>query len=290
MMAETPQETRIIRADAVATGHQLITPGGTAQEVRELSVERDDYGVAALLVATLDDGSSVRMAASSTVSVIASDDQQTGPIDVIPAEDGTPEAVVAHAAAVHPESPLVQELAARLGKGLNIKSGSNLQDVRDLAQLLFVDLVDTDNALKVTELVTQQEFDGNFGRWKWIESCLAIAAYITAENGDTTTSEELAARLRSVDDAETDPLRAKMAATVRQRQMNEPHLYDREILKASETADDASEKEWRQLRLNTLLYLWTHGGSETLSAQELDRQINNELIAIRGLAGASPRE
>ncbi|GAA1337509.1 DUF6707 family protein [Arthrobacter roseus] len=278
-------ETRPTRASAVSAGQRLLTPSGTAQHVREITVEQDDYGVPALVTATLDDGSTVRMAASSTVRVGVEADTApaTGPVDVIPAEDGTPEAVVAHAAAVHPESPAVQELAARLGKGLNIKSGSNLQDVRDLAHVLFVELLDTDNALMVTSLVTGQDFDGNFARWKWIESCLAMAAYITYENGDFTASEEFTTRLRTIDDVETDPLKAKVAATVRQRQLNEPHLYDREIQRASAAGDDVTEKEWRVLRLYTLMYLRTHGGSETLTPQEIDRRINNELIAIRGI-------
>lgn len=285
MTAEKPQETRMTRADGVASGQTLLTPTGVPHNVHEVTVERDDYGVPAMITATLDDGSAVRMAASSTVRVGVDADAgpATGAVDVIPAEDGTPEAVVAHAAAIHPENQVVQELAARLGKGLNIKSGSNLQDVWDLAQVLFVDLSDTDNALMVTELVTGQGFDGNFARWKWIENCLAMAAYITYENGDFKASEEFATRLRTVDDAETDPLKAKVAATVRQRQLNEPTLYDREIQRASAAGEDATEKEWRALRLGTLMYLRTHGGSETLNPQELDRRINNELIAIRGI-------
>ncbi len=278
-------ETRPTRASALSADQRLLTPGGSVQQVRKITVEQDDYGVPSVITATLDDGSTVRMAASSTVRVGVEADAApvTEPVDVIPAEDGTAEAVVAHAAAVHPESPAVQELAARLSKGLNTRSGSSLQDVRDLAHVLFVELLDTDTALMVTSLVTEEDFDGNFARWKWIETCLAMAAYITYENGDFTASEEFATRLRTPGDVETDPLKAKVAATVKQRQLNEPHLYDREIQRASAAGDHVAEKEWRALRLYILMYLRTHGGSETLTPPELDRRIKNELIAIRGI-------
>lgn len=314
---------RSVRADAVAVGTRLPDPEGTVRNVTGTAVETDDYGTPMAVVAAFDNGTSVRIAFASKVrtavapgaevpftpgDVESSDPAEMGDTrpnraasassngtasagpgtgaaaDLIPAQDGTPEAVVAHAAAVHRDDAHVQELAARLARGLNFKSGSNLQDVRDLALTLFVDLADTDNALTVTSLVTDQEFDGNFGRWKWIEGCLAIAAYITFEDGNIPASEEFALRLRSVDNVETDPLKAKVAATVRQRQLNEPHLYDREITRAAASENEAAEREWRTLRLGTLMYLRTHGGSQTLSAQELDRRINNELIAVRGMS------
>ncbi len=265
-----------LAAEAVSAGRRLLLPDGQrTSEVIDAVVEPDDFGVSAVVVATLDSGETLRIATGSTVQVEAPEE--------LPgvADEGSPEALIAHVAAVHPESPRVHELAERLTRGVNFKSGSNLQDIRDLALTLYVDLSDGASALKVCDLLTDQPFDGNFGRWNLIEGCLALAAHLTYDDGDTSRAEAYAASLRTADDAETDPLKAKLAAAVRQRQLNEPNLYDREIARAA--GDPAVEKDWRVLRLSVLLYLRAHGGSETLGAESLDRRIGRELLAIRAL-------
>jgi hypothetical protein len=112
-----------------------------------------------------------------------------------------------------------------------------------------------------------------------------MAAYLTRE--DEARSEAYSEALRVADEAETDPLRAKLNARLRQRQLNDPNLYDPEILRATAAGDRSAEKDWRVLRLGALLYLRAHGGSETLSREVLDRRIANELNAVAGLASAS---
>jgi hypothetical protein len=112
-----------------------------------------------------------------------------------------------------------------------------------------------------------------------------MAAYLTRE--DSARSEAYSEALRVADEAETDPLRAKLNARLRQRQLNDPNLYDPEILRATAAGDRSAEKDWRVLRLGALLYLRAHGGSETLSREVLDRRIANELNAVAGLASAS---
>jgi hypothetical protein len=203
----------------------------------------------------------------------------------VAADDGSPEELVAQVAALHPGSGRIGELAERLARGINFKSGSNLQDLHDLALTLFVDRGDTDSALKTADLLTDLGFDGNFGRWKWIESALAMAAYLTRD--DEARSAAYSAALRVADESETDPLRAKVNAAVRQRQLNNPNLYDPEILRATAAGNRGAEKDWRVLRLGVLLYLRAHGGSETLGREVLDRRIANELSAVAGLANAS---
>lgn len=265
-----------LAAEAVSAGRRLLLPDGQrTSEVIDAVVEPDDFGVSAVVIVTVDSGETLRIATGSTVQVEAPEE--------LPgvADEGSPEALIAHVAAVHPESPRVHELAERLTRGVNFKSGSNLQDIRNLALTLYVDLSDGASALKVCDLLTDQPFDGNFGRWNLIEGCLALAAHLTYDDGDTSRAEAYAASLRTADDAETDPLKAKLAAAVRQRQLNEPNLYDREIARAA--GDPAVEKDWRVLRLSVLLYLRAHGGSETLGAESLDRRIGRELLAIRAL-------
>ena len=280
-MIDSDVDSRVqpLAAEAVSAGRKILLPGGErTSEVVETAVEHDDFGVPAIVVATLESGETVRIATGSTVQAEAPDE-----LAHIVTDEGSPEALVAHVAAIHAESPRVNELAERLTRGVNFKSGSSLQDIRDLALTLYVDLSDATSALRVCDLLTDQPFDGNFGRWNLIEGCLALAAHLTQDDGDGSRAAGYSAALRTADDAETDPLKAKLAAAVRQRQLNEPNLYDREI--ARSTKDPAAEKDWRGLRLTVLLYLRAHGGSETLGAEALDRRIGHELLAIRALNG-----
>lgn len=282
----------IVKAEAVTRGNKFLTRNRThSAAVVSTAVELDDFGTPALIIATLEDGTTVRIAHGSTIRVVSNRPKlikgtalALDDLELIPAEEGTPEAVIVAVARAHPDRPRIQRIAARLSRGLNTKAGSNLQDVRDLAHTLFVDLDDRENALTVCRLITDLPFDGNFGRWKWIQSALALAAYISYEAGNLAEAEGFARALRAPDDAgDADPFRAKMNATVRQRQMNEPNLYDKEIHRAMAAVDKAAERDWRVLRLGVLMFLRAHGGSETLDPPELDRRIRNELVAIRAL-------
>ena len=286
-MPESQPDTYTFRVNAelLAPGQKLVLSDASLAPVSGTSVEEDDFGTPALVIAKLQDGRTVRLAHGSAVRVQAPAPagDPAAAVRHIPAMEDNSRAVLAAAAEAHPESTVVQELAGRLGRGLNVKSGSNLQDVRDLAHTLYVDLADSENALKVCNIITSLPFDGNFGRWNWIQSALALAAHITNEAGDTESSAAYAQAVRSADASESDPFKAKLAAELLQRQLNEPNLYDREIHRATEASDDRGERDWRVLRLNALLYLRAHGGSQTLSDGELERRIRNELIAVRGL-------
>lgn len=274
-MAEADE--RSIPAGSVTAGHQVQLGDGRRGRVLDSRVEYDDFGTPALVVADLEDGGQLRIAFGSTVTVSGGADIPA----LIPADEATPEGVVAAVAVVYPDEPVLQRCAERLSRGLNFKSGSSLQDVRDLAHILFLDVGDEKRALQVADLITDQPFDGNFGRWTWIEQCLALAAQITRSFGDDARAARYATALRSADDAETDPLKAKVSAELRQRRLNEPNLYDREIARAAANVDQKAERDWRLLRLGVLMYLRAHGGSETLSDAELGRRINNELVAVR---------
>ncbi|TDK24807.1 hypothetical protein E2F48_13475 [Arthrobacter crusticola] len=283
-MEKDTLQARPVAAEVLAAGQRIALPDGSGYvEVGSVDIESDDFGVPAVVVATLAGGRTLRIASGSVVSVEA-----VGGAPLVPAvaaDDGSPEELVAQVAALHPGSDRISELAERLARGINFKSGSNLQDLHDLALTLFVDRGDTDSALRTADLLTDLGFDGNFGRWKWIESALAMAAYLTRD--DEARSAAYSVALRVADESETDPLRAKVNAAVRQRQLNNPNLYDPEILRATAAGNRAAEKDWRVLRFGVLLYLRAHGGSETLSRDVLDRRIANELSAVAGLASAS---
>ena len=288
-MSESQPESYTFRVNAelLSPGQKLVPGDGAAAPLAPVagtSLEDDDFGTPALVIVKLEDGETVRLAYASSVRVLAPapEGSPSDAVRQIPSEEDNAAEILSAAAAAHPENAAVQEITSRLERGLNVKSGSNLQDVRDLAHLLFVDLGDADNALKVCNIITGLPFDGNFGRWNWIQGTLALAAHITHEAGDDESAAAYSQAVRAADASETDPLKAKLAAELLQRQLNEPNLYDREIHRAAEAGNADSEREWRILRLNSLLYLRAHGGSQTLSDAELERRIRTELIAVRG--------
>ncbi|MEA5454933.1 DUF6707 family protein [Sinomonas sp. JGH33] len=200
---------------------------------------------------------------------------------LIPRPEGNPEDLIRHIDAVHPGRNTVHQLSERLAKGINVKSGACLQDLRDLAYELFVGQNDAENALKVADLLAVVPFDGNPGRWSSVESGLSLAAHLARERGDGERAAAYSELLRAPETAETDPFRAQMAARVRQRTLNEPNLYDKEVTRAAEAGDDKEERSWRVLRLAALLHLRAHGGSEAFDDAELDRRIRIELDAVK---------
>ncbi len=209
----------------------------------------------------------------------------TGPsaeeLALIPEPDGTPEAVVRAAAADHKGKNGVQVLSERLAKGINTKSGSCLRDLSDLAFDLCIVLRDPDHALAVADLLNVLPFDGNLDRWASIERALALSSFICREAGQAERAAVYEKLLRAPESQEEDPFKARINARVRQRSLNEPNLYDKEIFRAIDNGNHEAEREWRFLRLEALMFLRAHGGSKTIGEEELARRIGNELESVR---------
>ncbi|KUM34481.1 DUF6707 family protein [Arthrobacter sp. EpRS71] len=314
------------QAGDLQPGDFVFPPGdGPAEEIRTIEVQNDDFGVAALLLVTMVDGGTVRIAVGSSVPVgdgvaagsgDASDpgnpdsstpaepdaEAQAGPavvvpprpqtppaytgpsaeeLALIPEPDGTPEAVVRAAAADHKGKNGVQVLSERLAKGINTKSGSCLRDLSDLAFDLCIVLRDPDHALAVADLLNVLPFDGNLDRWASIERALALSSFICREAGQSDRAAVYEKLLRAPESQEEDPFKARINARVRQRSLNEPNLYDKEIFRAIDNGNHEAEREWRFLRLEALMFLRAHGGSKTIGEEELARRIGNELESVR---------
>ncbi|HET6269600.1 MAG TPA: DUF6707 family protein [Arthrobacter sp.] len=325
-----------------AGDHLLLPDGNRSAEIQRVDVETDDFGMPAMILATLTGGGVVRVAAGSTVRITvpepAADPAETtetpgaaeaapgpsagdapaaqaseplpeedgsaaaapavvlpplpaappaasGPsaadLALIPAPAGTPESVVEAVAEAHPGALAVVLLSERLAKGINTKSGSCLKDLSDLAHELFIALKDAENALAVADLLNVLPFDGNPGRWASVEASLALSSYICRQLGQGERAAVYEKFLRTPEAMETDPFKARINAKVRQRSLNEPNLYDKEIFRAIDNSNPDAERDWRLLRLEALLFLRAHGGSETIGAPELERRIGNELESVR---------
>lgn len=315
------------QAGALQSGDHLILPGGdSSAQLQAVDLEKDDFGAPALIIATLSDGATLRIAVGSSVLVAESpaaslqlvkhpdeedDDATAAPavvvpplpptlpanlpgsaevsaspateeeLALIPEPEGTPESVVQTAAEAHPDAEGVLLLSERLVKGINTKSGSCLKDLSDLAHELFILLKDPENALAVADLLNVLPYDGNPGRWSSVEAALALSSYICRQTGQEERADVYEKLLRAPDSQESDPFKARVNARVRQRSLNEPNLYDKEIFRSIDNSNREAEREWRFLRLQALLFLRAHGGSETIGGPELTRRISNELEAVR---------
>ncbi|HJW00137.1 MAG TPA: DUF6707 family protein [Arthrobacter sp.] len=308
------------QAGSLTTGDELLLPDGErSAEIQHVEIEQDDFGTPALVLASLSGGGTVRIAAGSSVKVLDATPDAVAQLPVagnpaaeaeaveapavvvpplpdippgagrpseeelalIPAPQGTPEAVVEAAAESHPDSEGVMLLADRLAKGINVKSGSCLKDLSDLAHELFITLKDPEGSLAVADLLNVLPYDGNPGRWASVEASLALSSYVCRQDGQVDRAEVYEKLLRTPETQETDPFKARMNAKVRQRSLNEPNLYDKEIFRSIDNSNHEAEREWRLLRLESLLFLRAHGGSETIGAGELQRRISNELEAVR---------
>jgi hypothetical protein len=278
---------RSVKSQQVQAGDRFLTrQGDPSSPVTQTRTVRDDFGTPALVVATLADGREVRIAHNSTIRVRT---RRPAPAldvatDLAPVGEGTPEATVVEVAQLHPDNQHVLSVASKLSRGINLRSGSQLEDIDTLAHHLFIDLDDSDGALRLTSLLTDLPYDGAMGRWKSIESSLALAATIHFHRGEDAEARAAAVRLAEPDESEKDPIRAQRTAEIRQRQLNEPNLYDREILRAEAAADLRGERQWREARLATLMYLRARGGSETFTTEELDRRVHREVETLRALA------
>ncbi|MCI0143937.1 hypothetical protein KNN17_20460 [Arthrobacter bambusae] len=247
-------------------------PGDAPDAVTSDGGDSPDEGVPAVVVPPLP-------ALAPTVSRAAGPDPAQ--LALIPEPTGSPEDVVAAAAEVHPGRNGVAVLSERLVKGINTKSGSCLRDLSDLAHDLFIELRDPDHALAVADILNVLPYDGNRDRWMSVERSLALSSFICRELGQPERADVYDQLLQAPDTVETDPFKARIAAKVRQRALNEPNLYDKEIFRSIDNGNRDAEREWRLLRLETLLFLRSHGGSNTIGVGELDHRIANELEAVR---------
>ncbi|MEZ2390358.1 DUF6707 family protein [bacterium RCC_150] len=318
------QQYREKQAGALQIGDYLYLPGeGPAEEITQIHLEQDDFGVPAIVLVTTVDGARVRIAIGSNVpigeavsepaivepaGVVPDGDAPTdaepavvvppmpaaapkvsgppGPtpaqLALIPEPTDSPENLVAAAAEAHPGRNGVAVLSDRLVKGINTKSGSCLRDLSDLAHDLFIELRDPDHALAIADILNVLPYDGNRDRWMSVERSLALSSFICRELGQPGRADVYDQLLKAPEGLETDPFKARIAAKVRQRGLNEPNLYDKEIFRSIDNGNRDAEREWRLLRLEALLFLRSHGGSDTIGTGELDHRIQNELDAVRG--------
>ncbi|MFK0073748.1 DUF6707 family protein [Arthrobacter woluwensis] len=318
-----------LAAGLITKGVRVVLPdGGLSPQVQAVVTEDDDLGNPLQNRLMFDDGTSLRVALTATVLVVAGAGAGlpvgaaavAGPEDVkaeppagaaetasglvvppppaplpapeedaavrearekIPAPELTPEQLIEDLAEQYPGRAGLQNLAERLAKGINVKSGSCLADLRAFSQDLFLEHQDAEGALAVADLLNVLPFDGNPARWTHTEASLALSSYIADQLGDRDRAERYRLLLKAPEGQSLDPFRSRLEAKIRQRRLNEPNLYDKEVFRAMDSGNHEAEREWRILRLESLLHLMAHGGSQTLAPDEVERRVRLELDLIR---------
>lgn len=293
MAKTTGAYLRHLKAQDVNPGDMFLTRRGeTAPPVKSLRTVRDDFGTPALVVATLEGGREVKIAYGSVIRVRTDRADQQPQLDTsFSATDaGTPEARIVTVGQRHLDDVELTATCARLSHGLNLRSGSHLEDILGVAERLYLLHEDNEGALQALGLLTNLPWDGAVGRWKSIQAGLGLASQILREEGDHITAANLGKRLLEADEVPNEPGRGAKVLEVRQRQLNEPQLYDREIARALQTNDAAAELNWRRARWTTLLYLRARGGSETLTETDLQSRIAREVGTVRELTRTAEKK
>ena len=219
---------------------------------------RDDFGTPALVVATLEGGREVKIAYGSVIRVRTDRADQSPQLDTsFSATDaGTPEARIVGVGQRHLDDVELTAACARLSHGLNLRSGAHLEDILGVAERLYLLHEDNEGALQALGLLTNLPWDGAVGRWKSIQAGLGLASQILREEGDHITAENLGARLREADEVPSEPGRAARVLEVRQRQLDAPQLYEREVSKALQARDQEAEYRWRRDQIEKDVQQW----------------------------------
>ena len=227
---------RHLKSQDVQPGDSFLTRRGEpAPPVASTRVMRDDFGTPALVIATLEGGREVKIAHGSVIRVRTDRPEERRAVPdttFSPVDAGSPEERIVAVGKRHLEDTELTATAARLSHGLNLRSGSQLEDVFGMAERLYLLHEDTEGTLATLGLLTNLPWDGAVGRWKSIQAALSLASLILREEGEHIAAANLGRRLLEADEVPSEPGRAARVLEVRQRQLNEPPLYDREISRA----------------------------------------------------------
>jgi hypothetical protein len=88
----------------------------------------------------------------------------------------------------------VQRAGKRILKKCSFKSSKDLSNIKELAIWLYV-YGYYEDAIKVCNLVENEEFTGNYTIWDIIDACLCLKARILRINGDTERADNIIKRV-----------------------------------------------------------------------------------------------
>jgi hypothetical protein len=179
-------------------------------------------------------------------------------------------------AAFDSEQELIEFLARAKKKAatkFRLTNQGSLQNAAALAWWLHVYGKDAE-AVEVCRFLGQYQFAGNFNLWTWVEQALTLQARIARSAGQP---DEAAACLARVSAA------GYSANRLRGGLLDGAKGYRDLVRQAVASKDRTSERDWRHLALIELCFMIELGGSEQYPAQELEKELQENLTALRTL-------
>ena len=185
--------------------------------------------------------------------------------------------------AVYHNNKQIKYSANRLKNGFSPNSTKDLENICSLSYWLYILEDNTNLALKVSRILRNEIFDGNYNKWTWLEAICQLSAYLT----EGAEQELFIRKLKSPVEILNDEKKTSLYQKTVERRLNDTNLNFKEIQTAVEKKDIDSEMNWRKGQILKLVFIKMYGGSKTYSNDELQKMIdeNIKIIKIKNASG-----
>jgi hypothetical protein len=178
---------------------------------------------------------------------------------------------------IYPNNKQIKHYANGLKNGFSPNSAKDLENICSLSYWLYI-LEDNANfALKVSETLRDEIFDGNYNKWTWLEAVCQLSAYLT----EGAEQEFFIKKLKSPAEILNDEKKINLYQRTVERRLNDTNLNFKEIQTAVEKKDINSEMNWRKGQVLKLVFIKMYGGSKAYSNDELQNMIDENIKIIK---------
>jgi len=179
--------------------------------------------------------------------------------------------------AVYPNNKQIKHSANRLKNGFSPHSTKDLENICSLSYWLYILEDNTNLALKVSGILINEIFDGNYNKWTWLEAICQLSAYLT----EGAERDFFIRKLKSPIEILNDEKKTGLYQRTVERRLNDTNLNFKEIQTAVEKKDIDSETNWRKGQILKLVFIKMYGGSKTYSNDELQKMIEENIKIIK---------
>jgi len=179
--------------------------------------------------------------------------------------------------AIYPNNKQIQHYANGLKNGFSPNSAKDLEKICSLSYWVYILENNANFALKVSETLRNEIFDGNYNKWTWLEAVCQLSAYLT----EGAEREFFIRKLKSPAEILNDEKKINLYQRTVERRLNDTNLNLKEIQTAVEKKDIYSEMNWRKGQILKLVFIKMYGGSKTYSNDELQSMIDENIKIIK---------
>ena len=139
-----------------------------------------------------------------------------------------------------------------------------------------------DSAKKITKVMSEFLFNGNYDYWTWIESALALHARIAREEGDIGTHKKLVDIIWGAFEI-GDETKQRINKKIFIRTLKGEDMGFDKVTACMEDGDTISEVNYRFACLKKMILIREVGASEAYTIEQAEKDIEDNMIAIRKL-------